>query len=120
METALPALRKLLKALPALHTIEVFNCKITRELARSLGQLTLPNVRVLSIPDGAAPLVRACPNVTHVRCLGGRGANIINALEHCQCEMFDGMVNWSAANMNGTLTPYAVIRLPMLISAHAV
>ncbi|KAF7796040.1 hypothetical protein EIP86_007210 [Pleurotus ostreatoroseus] len=95
VELALRAFRKFLVALPALHTIHILNCKVTKELGRALGKVQLPTVRVLVIPDGAAPLIRACPNVKRIRCVGGRGDSIIDALVDCQCEVFEGIVQWT-------------------------
>ena len=91
----------MLRALPHLHTIQVHHCKVAGEFARALGKTTLPSVRVLVLPDGASPLVRACPNATHVRCTGGgKGTNLVIALKDCECEVFGGLVNWTAASPN--------------------
>ena len=95
VELVLRAFRKLLVTLPALHTIHILNCKVTKEMGRALGKVQLPTVRVLVITDGAAPLVRACPNVKRIRCIGGRGDSIIDGLVHCQCEVFEGIVQWT-------------------------
>ena len=97
LDAALGCLTRLLKALPHLHTIQVHNCKVTAQFARALRKTTLPSVRVLVLPDGAAPLIQACPNATHVRCAGGSGDNLIVALQFCKCEVYDGPVNWTPA-----------------------
>ncbi|THH01966.1 hypothetical protein EW026_g809 [Hermanssonia centrifuga] len=68
----LPSIPKLLLSLPSLHTIQILN---------------------LSTPD-AGSLIRACPNVTHVRCAEGTGIALIGALKHCKCEVLDGMIDW--------------------------
>ena len=99
LELTLPALKKMLRSLPALHTIQIVSCKVSRELQKALKNVVLPSVRMLVLGDGAAPFLKACPNVTHVRVCDHRGLEVIANLKHCpMVEVFDGNILWGTRN----------------------
>ena len=90
----MPSIPKLLTALPNLRTIQILSCKIPGDLKAVMSCLALPTVRVLVLPSDANSLVKACPNVHHVRCAGGNGSALIGALKGTKCEILDGMIDW--------------------------
>ncbi|THH01985.1 hypothetical protein EW026_g810 [Hermanssonia centrifuga] len=90
----MPAITTLLSALPALHTIQILSCKIAGDFKNAVTYLSLPTVHTLIIPTDANALVRACPNVKHVRCAGGHGSALVGSLKGSKCETLDGMIDW--------------------------
>ncbi|PSR71359.1 hypothetical protein PHLCEN_2v12771 [Hermanssonia centrifuga] len=90
----MPAITTLLSALPALHTIQILSCKIAGDFKNAVTYLSLPTVHTLIIPTDANALVRACPNVKHVRCAGGHGSALVGSLKGSECETLDGMIDW--------------------------
>lgn len=105
VEPTLASLTTLLPLLPNLHKIHVINCRIPGDFTRAISNITLPSVTTLFIPNDANALIRACPNVTHVRCVGGSGSSIMGAFissfktrrVHVAVEVFEGMVDWTDA-----------------------
>ena len=87
-------LPRLLVSLRSLHTIHILSLRVTRDFKAAVSNLTLPSVRTLVIPTDANQLVKACPNVTHVRCSCGDGSALIAALKDSKCTTLDGMIDW--------------------------
>ncbi|THH31684.1 hypothetical protein EUX98_g2490 [Antrodiella citrinella] len=95
-DIAMPALRQLLPALPNLTTIQVLHCNKAGDVGAAVIGLRLPSVRTVIVPTKCNCILKACPNVTHVRCAGGDGAALISALKFCDdVQILDGMIDWS-------------------------
>ena len=115
LQLTLPALRRTLRLLPSLHTIQVINCKVPRELKRALKSVTLPSVRMIVLGDGAVPLLEACPNVMHVRVCDHRGEEVIFNLKHChKLKIFDGNVDWGKMRRDALRSTYSERQGPSL------
>ncbi|KAH8105283.1 hypothetical protein BXZ70DRAFT_1075318 [Cristinia sonorae] len=106
-QVAMPALASILPALPNLHTIQVLHCNNAGDVAAAVGGLQLPSVRVAVIPSECNSILKACPNVTHVRCAGGNGAAIVTALKYTKVEVLDGMIDWGSKNIMDRLVKNA-------------
>ena len=94
----LDTLALLLGALPNLQTIHVitlFARKARGSFTQAMSNLTLPSVRTLRVSSNTHSLIDACPNVTHVRCVGGAGASIVDSLKNRPIETLDGMFDWT-------------------------
>lgn len=98
-KVTLPALTRLLPALPNLNTIHVLHCNKPSDIAAATKNLYLPSVRTLILPTLCYPILRACPNATHVRCSAGDGALIISYLRFCNVQVLDGMIDWTHKNI---------------------
>ncbi|KAJ7574461.1 hypothetical protein C8J56DRAFT_472806 [Mycena floridula] len=85
----------LLKALPNLQKLHVLSSGRAKEFNKAVSGLLLPTVKTLYIPDTASGLLRACPNVTHIRNVQGLGSPILGpALKGLKFEVIDGKFWW--------------------------
>ena len=62
---------KCLESLPNLHTLQIRRADgyITTSLEDALGRSKLPQIKVLTMPPGAHPLIKHCHNVEDVDCV---------------------------------------------------
>ena len=96
LEPTMQSLTILLPVLPNLHTIQILHCRSPGPFTSAIRGLHLPTVRTLIIPTECGSLLKACPNVTHVRCLGGNGSTVVTSLKYCRAvEKLDGMIDWN-------------------------
>lgn len=91
----MPALRSVLPTLSNLTTIQVLHCDNASDIVSAMDGLILPSVRMVVVPTKCNFILKACPNVTHVRCAGGDGLALILALQFCSdLQILDGMIDW--------------------------
>ena len=63
---------KCLESLPNLHTLEVgLVGDVTSPLKKAFKGIKLPQIKALTLPPAAHPLLRHCCNVEDVICVGG-------------------------------------------------
>jgi len=120
LEDALSSLTALLKVptLANLRTIHVIDCDSPGPLTKALSGVKLPSVRTVIVPNSAHGVLRSCPNVVEVRCVGGSGKELVGALKLCKCEVFEGYVDWTPKLMerlikNAPLLSKIEIRRPV-------
>jgi hypothetical protein len=96
LTAALSAFATVLPLFTHLHTFHIVAVGKASALRNALPKsLSLPKVRTAVVPSNAHWLVRACPNVQHVRCVGGSGKELVSALKGLEhVRYFSGYVDW--------------------------
>ena len=70
--TVLPAFVRAIEALPNLHTLQVIHTphKISTALKDAFAGRVFPQVRTITLPGDAHNILRSCPEVRKVVCMG--------------------------------------------------
>ena len=71
-----------LSALPNIHTIhaDYVDSQMNGDLITAFAGLRLPSVRTIRLPTHAHRVLRCCPEVRRIICIGGDGGKLLTAI----------------------------------------
>jgi ABC-type arginine transport system permease subunit len=80
--SVLSAYVRAIEALPNLHTLQVIHthCKITTALKDSFAGRVFPKVQTVALPGHAHDILRSCPEVRKIICVGYGASKLIGTI----------------------------------------
>ncbi|KAJ6534667.1 hypothetical protein DFH09DRAFT_1405286, partial [Mycena vulgaris] len=92
----LPPFARCLSLMPNLHTLQIVHAHtaMTTHLKDAFANTNLPTVRKIILPSWAHEVLRCCPEVKHVICIGDDGGKLVSAIAKCckKVEIVEGFV----------------------------